>query len=86
MGLPAAIADLLREQRRAQEKWRHAARQLWHDDQYVFTSLLDAPLPKLGLSPMESLAQTCRGLDGRLHDAQHTAATVLLILVFPNGQ
>ena len=84
VGLPAAIADLLREQRRAQEEWRQAARQLWQDDQYVFTSLLGAPLnPNSDYHRWKALLKRAEVRDGRLHDARHTAATVLLILGVP---
>jgi hypothetical protein len=42
--LPAALGELLREHRVEQERWRAAARQLWQDDDWVFTSVVGAPL------------------------------------------
>ena len=58
VGLPAALGELLREHRVEQERWRAAARQLWQDDDWVFTSRgRRAAEPELGLPPLEGTAE-----------------------------
>ena len=46
VGLPGALGDLLREHREEQQQWREAARQLWQDGDWVFTSRVGAPLTR----------------------------------------
>jgi integrase len=82
--LPAALGELLREHRVEQEGWRAAARQLWQDDDWVFTSVVGAPLnPSSDYHRWKALLKEAGVRDGRLHDARHTAATVLLVLGVP---
>jgi len=83
--LPAALAELLREHRVEQERWRAAARQLWQDDGWVFTLAVGAPLnPNSDYHRWKALLKEAGVRDGRLHDARHTAATVLLVLGVPD--
>ena len=78
IGLPAALGDLLREHRIEQERWRAAARQLWQDDDWVFTSVVGAPLnPNSDYQRWKALLKEAEVRNGRLHDARHTAGTVL---------
>ena len=82
--MPAALGELLREHRMEQERWRTAARQLWQDDDWVFTSVVGAPLnPSSDYHRWKALLKEAGVRDGRLHDARHTAATVLLVLGVP---
>ena len=82
--MPAALGELLREHRVEQERWRVAARQLWQDDDWVFTSVVGAPLnPSSDYHRWKALLKEAGVRDGRLHDARHTAATVLLVLGVP---
>jgi integrase len=82
--LPPALGELLREHRVEQERWRAAARQLWQDDDWVFTSVVGAPLnPSSDYHRWKALLKEAGVRDGRLHDARHTAATVLLVLGVP---
>ncbi len=84
VGLPAALGDLLREHRVEQERWREAARQLWQDGDWVFTSRVGAPLnPSSDYHRWKALLREAGVRDGRLHDARHMAATVLLVLGVP---
>lgn len=84
VGLPAALGELLREHRIEQERWRAAARQLWQDGEWVFTSAIGAPLnPNSDYHRWKALLKEAGVRDGRLHDARHTAATVLLVLGVP---
>ncbi|WP_420123764.1 tyrosine-type recombinase/integrase [Nakamurella sp.] len=84
VGLPAALGDLLREHRDEQKSWQEAARQLWQDGDWVFTSRVGAPLnPSSDYHRWKALLREAGVRDGRLHDARHTAATVLLVLGVP---
>ena len=61
-----------------------AARQLWQDDGWVFSSVVGAPLnPNSDYHRWKALLKEAGVRDGRLHDARHTAATVLLVLGVP---
>jgi integrase len=81
IGLPDALADLLRAHRSAQELERRRAAQLWHADGWVFADELGRPLnPRTDWSNWKTLLTDAGVRDARLHDARHTAATVLLLL------
>ncbi|OLS99369.1 hypothetical protein BJF90_39355 [Pseudonocardia sp. CNS-004] len=81
MGLPDPLIELLKQHRRVQAQERELACELWEDTGYVFTTPTGRPL-----SPHADWAEWKRLLDKagvperRLHDARHTAATVLLLL------
>lgn len=67
-----------------QQRWREVARQLWQDGDWVFTSGVGAPLnPNTDYHRWKALLKEAGVRDGRLHDARHTAATVLLVLGVP---
>lgn len=84
VGLPSALGELLREHRVEQERWREAARQLWQNGDWVFTSAVGAPMnPSSDYHRWKALLKEAGVRDGRLHDARHTAATVLLVLGVP---
>ncbi len=84
IGLPAALVELLRSHRRSQFRLQAAARQLWQEGDWVFTSEVGAPLsPNSDYHRWKALLRRAGVPDGRLHDARHTAATVLLILGVP---
>lgn len=84
VGLPAPLAQLLREHQAQQERDREKARQLWADSDYVFTSLTGQPLnANSDYYRWKALLKAAGVRDGRLHDARHTAATVLLVLGVP---
>ncbi len=60
------------------------ARQLWQDSGYVFASLTGEPLiANSDYHRWKALLKAAGVRDGRLHDAWHTAATVLLVLGVP---
>lgn len=84
IGLPAALVQLLRSHRRSQAQLQSEARQLWQEGDWVFTSEVGAPLsPNSDYHRWKALLRRAGVPDGRLHDARHTAATVLLILGVP---
>ena len=58
--------------------------QLWRDSGYVFTTPVGEPInPNTDYHHWKRLLADAGLRDGRLHDARHTAATVLLILGVP---
>ncbi|GAA3636338.1 tyrosine-type recombinase/integrase [Microlunatus ginsengisoli] len=84
VGLPAALVELLREHRREQESERAIAAQLWVDTGRVFTDPFGQAIkPNSDYHAWKALLKRAGVRDGRLHDARHTAATVLLVLGVP---
>jgi len=84
VGLPDALVDLLRSQRAAQAIERVAARQLWADEDWVFaTRTGGAVSPNSDFHDWKSLLRAAGVRDARLHDARHSAATMLLVLGVP---
>jgi integrase len=72
---------LLAQHRDAQHHERLLARDLWQDKGYVFTSPTGEPLnPNTDYHRWKDLLKVAGIRDGRLHDARHTAGTILLIL------
>jgi integrase len=84
IGLPAQLVTLLQEHRRQQDAEQAAARQLWLDEGWVFASPVGGALnPNTDYHEWKSLLEAAGVREGRLHDARHTAATVLLLLEVP---
>ncbi|WP_406330807.1 tyrosine-type recombinase/integrase [[Kitasatospora] papulosa] len=81
IGVPDELMDLLRRHKEEQGRERALARDLWTEKGYVFTSPVGEPLnPNTDFHRWKDLLKGAGVRDGRLHDARHTAATVLLIL------
>ncbi|MEV3949066.1 site-specific integrase [Streptomyces halstedii] len=86
IGVPEQLVDLLRQHKAEQERERLLARDLWMEKGYVFTSPTGEPLnPNTDFHRWKDLLKSAEVRDGRLHDARHTAATVLMILGVPEG-
>lgn len=84
VGLPPPLIELLRKHRAEQEAERARARQLWSDEGWVFaTPTGGAPIPSTDYHEWKRLLKAAGLRDARLHDARHSAATVLLILRQP---
>ena len=84
IGLPDELVALLGLHRIEQDRELRVAVQLWVESGYVFTSPVGAPLiPSTDYDAWKKLLTDAKVRDGRLHDARHTAATVLLILGVP---
>ena len=84
VGLPEPLIVLMRVHRNNQEAERTAARQLWHDEGWVFTKPDGRPLnPNTDYHDWKALIEEAGLPERRLHDARHTAATVLAILAVP---
>jgi len=78
VGLPDELVELLTAHRDEQEKERVTAAQLWRDSGYVFTTPRGEPVnPNTDYHHWKRLLADAGLRDGRLHDARHTAATVL---------
>ena len=84
IGLPPELVELLREHRAEQERERKAARQLWQDGGWLFADSTGGILnPRTDTKHWKELLVAAGVRDARLHDARHTAATVLLLLGVP---
>ena len=81
IGVPSELMKLLAQHRDAQHRERLLARDLWQEKGYVFTSPVGEPLnPNTDYHRWKDLLKAAGIRDGRLHDARHTAGTILLIL------
>ncbi len=84
IGLPEPVIVLLKVHQETQNAEREAARQLWHDEGWVFAKPDGRPLnPNTDYHEWKELLKEAGLRNARLHDARHTAATVLLILAVP---
>jgi integrase len=84
IGLPAQLIALLRAHQTEQEAQRAVARQLWHDEGWVFATPNGEPInPRTDYDEWKRLLKEAGLRESRLHDARHTAATVLLVLRQP---
>lgn len=84
IGLPPPLVALLRTHRAEQQQERAKARQLWHDEGWVFASPTGQPInPRTDHKEWKRLLKEAGLREARLHDARHTAATVLLVLRQP---
>jgi integrase len=84
IGLPPPLVAPLRKHRADQEAERVAARQLWSEEGWVFATRTGGPInPNTDYHEWKDLLKAAGLREARLHDARHTAATVLLILGQP---
>ncbi|MCI0387084.1 site-specific integrase [Streptomyces sp. CNQ085] len=84
IGLPAQLVNLLRRHQGKQEAERKAAGGDWQDEGWLFaTETGRGTSPRTDYDAWKELLRAARVRDSRLHDARHTAATVLLILGVP---
>ncbi|MET7694152.1 site-specific integrase [Streptomyces sp. NPDC005483] len=85
VGLPAPLIKLLRKHKEEQDRQRAEAGADWEDKGYVFATPTGGPLsPNTDYHVWKRLLRDAGVRDGRLHDARHTAATVLLLLGVPD--
>ncbi|MCX4778680.1 tyrosine-type recombinase/integrase [Streptomyces sp. NBC_01264] len=84
VGLPEQLVDLLRAHRKAQDAERQAVGKRWVEGEWVFPDEHGrSPSHRRDWAEWKALLVEAKVRDGRLHDARHTAATVLLILGVP---
>lgn len=85
IGLPEQLVALLRAHRDAQLSEQERAGSLWTDGDWLFASLVGEPLnPRTDYTEWKRLLADAGVRDARLHDARHSAATVLLLLGVPD--
>lgn len=81
IGIPTPLVALLLNHREAQRAERQRAGSLWRDEEWVFATLTGAAInPNTDYREWKDLLRGAGVRDARLHDARHTAATLLLIL------
>lgn len=82
--LPVELYELLTLHRTEQARERQHAGTEWHDGGWMFAQPTGRPLdPRRDLADWKALLEDAGVRDARLHDARHTAATVLLLLGVP---
>lgn len=80
IGLPDQLFDLLMTHWEAQAKEREHAGSEWHDGDWMFTQPNGKPIdPRADHAEWKELLKEAGVREARLHDARHTAATVLLL-------
>ncbi len=85
IALPDEVFDLLMRHRRKQDAEREHAGTDWHESDWMFTQPTGKPIdPRRDLDEWKELLSDTGVRETRLHDARHTAATVLLILGVPD--
>nr|WP_202462050.1 site-specific integrase [Streptomyces sp. SID8374] len=83
--LPGPLVVMLRKHKEVQARERKTASNLWTESDYVFTKPLGGPLsPNTDYHDWKKLLEDAGVRDARLHDARHTAATVLMLLGIPD--
>nr|WP_238363271.1 site-specific integrase [Actinopolymorpha pittospori] len=84
IGLPAQLVGLLARHREEQAAERARALDMWREGGWVFTSPTGEPVnPSTDYHQWKALVRKAGVRDARLHDARHSAATVLLVLGVP---
>ncbi|WP_233605982.1 site-specific integrase [Micromonospora sp. Llam0] len=84
VGIPRPLLDALKQHKAMQEKERKVAAQLWQEGGWVFTQPNGRPIdPRADHESWKALLREANVRDARLHDARHTAATILLVLGVP---
>lgn len=84
VGLPDQLAQVLKRHREQQEAARLHAANLWQAGEWVFCGPTGKPInPNTDYHRWKALLEKAGVRDVRLHDARHTAATVLLVLGVP---
>ena len=84
VGLPSELVELLKTHRAEQDREHAIAAQLWADHGWLFATPTGGPLnPRTDWTDWKKLLTAAGVRDARLHDARHTAATVLLLLGVP---
>lgn len=84
VGLPDELVVLLVEHRKQQRAERLHAGSLWTEGGWVFATRVGGPIvPNTDYHEWKALLDRAGVRQARLHDARHTAATVLLVLGVP---
>ena len=84
IALPGPLVTLLRDHRRAQDEEQRYAGSEWQEHGLVFTQVVGKPIdPRADHRQWRSLLIRAGVRPARLHDARHTAATVMLTMGVP---
>jgi integrase len=84
VGMPLQLAEALERHRERQAAERERAADLWREEGWVFTNRLGGPVhPTVDYECWKNLLKKAQVRPARLHDARHTAATMLLVLKVP---
>jgi integrase len=82
--VPVPLLAALARHRSEQECEREVAADLWHDGGWMFAQPTARPIdPRADHDAWKALLKEAGVRDARLHDARHTAATMLLVLNVP---
>lgn len=83
--LPVQLYELVMQHEAEQATWRETAGAEWHEGGWMFTQPNGKPIdPRKDLDEWKDLLEEAGVREARLHDARHTAATVLLLLGVPD--
>lgn len=81
VGMPEPLVKALQEHRREQQREREHAANVWDEQGWVFATATGKPInPRTDHDQWKALLKAAEVRDARLHDARHTAATMLLVL------
>lgn len=84
LNVPATLLDWLRDHDDEQDEERQAAGDVWEEGGWMFAQPNGRALdPRADHDEWKALLQASNVRDARLHDARHTAATMLLVLGVP---
>jgi integrase len=84
IGVPGPLAEALAHHRQAQNVEREKAADLWQEGGWVFAQPTGRPVdPRRDYEEWRELLRLAGVRPARLHDARHTAATILLVLGVP---
>ena len=84
IALPDELFTLITEHRKVQDREREHAGSEWHEGDWMFAQLNGKPIdPRRDQYDWKALLEEAGVREARLHDARHTAATVLLLLGIP---
>lgn len=84
VGIPKPLLEALRRHKEAQDAEREFAGSVWKEGGWVFCQPTGRPIdPRADHDEWKSLLTEAGVRDARLHDARHTAATMLLVLKVP---
>lgn len=84
IGVPAPLVAALERHRVAQDVERRTAGELWTEGGWMFANHVGRPVhPSVDHQNWKALLRRAEVRDARLHDARHTAATMLLVLKVP---
>lgn len=84
IGVPRPLMRALTAHREAQKLEKERAGNLWCDEGWVFAQPTGKPVdPRADYEEWRELLKAAKVRPARLHDARHTAATMLLVLKVP---